>query len=125
METRVRTILVADDNVDVRESLAFLLESLGLRPLCAKDGTDAVDLAQQHLPDLAILDLGMPRMDGWEACRRIRAMPGGREIPIVALTGWHSQAHRDRSRDVGFDAHWTKPLDPRALMAFLDQAAQA
>lgn len=109
-------ILVADDNVDNAETLAMLLGMHGGDVRVAHDGAEAVALAREFRPEVVILDIGMPRMDGHEACRRIRELPGGERIVMVAQTGWAQPDDRRRSREAGFDLHVTKPVDPDELM---------
>lgn len=117
-----RRILVVDDNVDAGDSLAALLELHGQEVIVARDGVEAVRDAADFKPDLVLLDLGMPRMDGCEAARRIRALPGGRGICIVALTGWGQAVDRQRTREAGFDRHLVKPVDEATLLEVLENA---
>ena len=114
-----RRILVVDDNRDAASSLTMLLELLGNKVRCAYDGEDAVHAAAEFRPDASLLDIGLPRMNGYEACRRIRAQRPGKDIPIIAITGWGQDEDRRRSREAGFDRHLTKPVDPEALMTLL------
>ena len=114
-----RLVLVADDNVDAGDSLGSLLETLGRRVLVVRDGAAAVQAASGELPELAILDLGMPTMDGWEACRRIRALPGGLQVRLIALSGWGTPEARAKSDAAGFDAHWTKPVEAASLLGLV------
>jgi signal transduction histidine kinase len=106
-----RRILVADDNSDALESLATLLELGGHEVFSASNGALALESAERHLPDVALLDIGMPKLDGYEVARRIRAQPWGRQITLVALTGWGQDSDRQRSGEAGFDSHLVKPLD--------------
>jgi signal transduction histidine kinase len=110
-----RRILVADDNEDARESLATLLSLNGHEVFRAEDGSDAWLTAERHRPDVALLDIGMPRANGYEVARRIRSEPWGRNMVLVALTGWGQDSDRRRSHEAGFDSHLTKPVDPRVL----------
>jgi signal transduction histidine kinase len=110
-----RRILVADDHADCLESLATLLRLSGNEVRTASDGEEALAVAEGFAPEIVLLDIRMPKMDGYETARRLRAQPGTREAILVALTGWGQQEHRDRSRLAGFDAHFTKPLDHDAL----------
>jgi CheY-like chemotaxis protein len=102
-------VLVADDNVDAAESLAELLVELGAEVRVAHDGEQAVAAAEAFRPAVAFLDVGMPKLDGHEVGRRIRAQPWGREVVLVALTGWGQPDDRRRSREAGFDEHLVKP----------------
>ena len=123
-EARPLRILVADDNRDVVESLSLLLELTGYRVYRAYDGLRAVEAAERCRPDLVLLDIGMPNLDGYEACRRIRQQPWGRNLPIVALTGWGQEEHLARSKAVGFTNHLVKPVDHGDLLRLLaDQQA--
>jgi CheY-like chemotaxis protein/nitrogen-specific signal transduction histidine kinase len=105
-----RRILVVDDNEDAVTSLALLLEAHGNRVATAYDGLAAVDEAERFRPDVVLLDLGMPGLDGYGACRRIRALPGGGEILIIALSGWDQDNARGKTEQAGFDAHLVKPV---------------
>ncbi len=108
-------ILVADDNADAAESLAMLLRTLGNEVSVACDGVDAVQAVGEFRPDVVLLDIGMPRLDGYEAARKIRQTPLGTHVRLVALTGWAQEADRRRAREAGFDAHLVKPADLDAL----------
>ena len=79
------------------------------------DGQEAVEAAAWFRPDLALLDIGMPRLNGYEACRRIREQPWGKALVLVALTGWGQEEDKRRAGEAGFDRHLTKPVDPAAL----------
>src|SRR3569833_1521216 len=106
-----RRILVADDNNDALESLATLLQLSGHEVYTAPNGAVALEFAEQHRPEVALLDIGMPKLDGYEVARRIRAQPWGARITLVALTGWGQDSDRRRSQEAGFDTHLVKPLD--------------
>ena len=114
-----RRILVADDNQDALESLGTLLEISGHEVHTASDGMLAIEIAARVRPEVALLDIGMPRMDGYEVARRIRAESWGKHIVLVALTGWGQDEDRRRTREAGFDSHLVKPLDLDALTDFL------
>jgi signal transduction histidine kinase len=116
-----RRILVADDNSDALESLATLLELNGHEVFSAANGALALESAERHLPEVALLDIGMPKLDGYEVARRIRAQPWGRRITLVALTGWGQDSDRRRSGEAGFDSHLVKPLDLDKLTALLER----
>ena len=119
LASRRKRILVADDNVDGAALLAELFELLGHEVWTASDGHEAVAQASAVSPDIVVLDLGMPRMDGYEAARQIRQMPGGPSALLVALTGWGQDKDRTRTREAGFDRHLVKPVDQAALIALL------
>jgi CheY-like chemotaxis protein/two-component sensor histidine kinase len=110
-----RRILVADDNADARESLATLLCLSGHEVYRAEDGSDALATAERCRPDVALLDIGMPRANGYEVARHLRGQPWGRGMVLIALTGWGQESDRRRSHEAGFDNHLTKPVDPHAL----------
>jgi signal transduction histidine kinase len=116
-----RRILVADDNSDALESLATLLELGGHEVFSAANGALALESAERHLPEVALLDIGMPKLDGYEVARRIRAQPWGRGITLVALTGWGQDSDRRRSGEAGFDSHLVKPLDLDKLTELLNR----
>jgi len=104
-------VLVVDDNKDAAESLAMLLQLLGHSVRTTSDGPKALQEAQSHRPDLILLDIGMPGMDGYEVARRLRQLEESRDAMIVALTGWGQLEDRRRSREAGFDHHMVKPPD--------------
>lgn len=120
-----RRILVADDNLDAAESLAMLLTMMGHEVRAAHDGAQAVEQAEQFRPDLILMDVGMPRLDGLQAATQIRSMDWGASPVIVALTGWGQDADRKRSKEAGCDVHLVKPLDFERLTTLLTQLAQA
>jgi PAS domain S-box-containing protein len=114
-----RRVLVVDDNRDSADSLARLLTMHGHEVAAAYDGEEAVRRMLDFAPDLVILDIGMPKMNGYEACRRMRAQEHGHRAAILALTGWGQEEDRRRSREAGFDGHLVKPLEYEALRALL------
>lgn len=116
-----RRVLVVDDNQDAAESLAMFLKLTGHDPHIAHDGLEAVEKAEQLSPDIVLLDIGLPKINGFEAARRIREQPRGKKLVLVALTGWGQDADRQRSREAGFDAHVVKPVDPDALTRLLSE----
>lgn len=116
-----RRILVVDDNRDAAQSLSMMLKFLGHDVRTAHDGEAAVATAVEYRPALVLMDLGMPKVDGYEACRRIRAESWGGEPFMVALTGWGSVDDLRRTRDVGFDEHLVKPVDTDALMRIFSE----
>ena len=119
MTRAARRILVVDDNRDAAESLAILLKLSGNETHTAHDGLEAVETAAQVRPDLILLDIGLPKMNGYEAARRIREQPWGKSMVLVALTGWGQDEDRQKSRDSGFDGHLVKPVNPVALTELL------
>lgn len=114
-----RKILVADDNVDAATSLAMLLELHGNVVRAVHDGEAAVAAAAEFGPDVVFLDIGMPRLNGYDACRQIRANSDGQEVVVVALTGWGQEEDRRRSREAGFDHHLVKPVELGELEKFM------
>jgi len=106
-----RRVLVVDDHRDSADSLAMLLKAMGHEVDRAYDGEQAVELASKVQPELILLDIGMPRMDGYETCRRIKAEPWGEHTVVVALTGWGQDEDRQKSAAAGFDHHLVKPVD--------------
>jgi signal transduction histidine kinase len=116
-----RRILVADDNADALESLAVLLKMSGHQVFSAPNGAAALEAAAEHLPEVVLLDIGMPLLDGYEVARRIRTQPWGSSMMLVALTGWGQDADRRRSQEAGFDSHLVKPLDLARLTQVLEQ----
>jgi signal transduction histidine kinase len=114
-----RRILIADDNRDALESLAQLLQLAGHEVYRAGDGLEAIGAAEEFRPELMLLDIGMPGLDGYEVARRVRAQEWGRSTVLVAVTGWGQDADRRRSREAGFDSHWVKPLDAHKLASLL------
>ena len=119
-----RRVLVVDDNADAAESLAALLAIGGHETRLAHDGVQAVEEAKTFHPDVVFLDIGMPELDGHETARRIREQPWGKDMVLVALTGWGQVEDRRRSKEAGFNHHLVKPADPAVvskLIASLDQ----
>ena len=112
-------ILVVDDNRDSAASLALLLNATGHEACTAYDGLEAIATAQQFRPDVVLLDIGLPKLNGYEACRRIREQPWGTDMVLIALTGWGQEDDRQQSREAGFNAHLVKPVDLAALQAML------
>ncbi len=116
-----RRILLADDNNDALESLATLLQLGGHDVVTASNGALALECAERHRPEVMLLDIGMPLVDGYEVARRIRVQPWGQQITLVALTGWGQDSDRRRSREAGFDSHLVKPLDIDKLTELLER----
>jgi CheY-like chemotaxis protein len=109
-----RRVLVIDDNVDAADTLAALVVTLGGDARAAYSGQDGLKVADEFRPDVVLLDIGMPVMDGYETCRRLRAASSG-PLYVVAVTGFAQQHDRERALADGFDGHLTKPADPRVL----------
>ena len=111
-----RRVLVVDDDRDAAESLEMLLEFEGHEIYRAHDGADAVKTAERVRPDIILMDIGLPIVYGYEACRRIRAHAWGAAIVMVAITGWGQEDDREQSRTAGFDLHLVKPFDHAELL---------
>ena len=114
-----RRVLVADDNRDAADSLAFMLRAAGHEVRIAYDGQQALDLSQSFRPSLALIDIGMPRMNGYDCARRLREQAHGRDMTLIALTGWGQDRDRRRTTEAGFDCHLTKPVDIDTVTAAL------
>ena len=113
-------VLIVDDNRDAAESLGMLLEMEKCTVSVAYDGLQALEVLDAFKPDIALLDIGMPGMDGYELARRIRATRWGRNLVLIALTGWGQADDKKRATDAGFDEHLTKPVDPDLLSRVLN-----
>lgn len=120
-----RRVLVVDDNRDQTDSLAALLALCGHEVRTAYDGPGALTVLQDFVPDVALVDIGLPGMNGYEVARHIRGRPGLEHVVLVAQTGWGQEEHRRRSREAGFDEHLTKPVDFEALQALLARLDEA
>jgi signal transduction histidine kinase len=114
-----RRVLIVDDNQDSADSLAMLLRRRGNHVETAYDGVAALAAVESFGPEVVLLDIGLPQLDGYHAARRIRERFGDRKITLIALTGWGQEKDRDRSWDAGFDAHLTKPVEPAMLEELL------
>jgi DNA-binding response OmpR family regulator len=97
----------------------MLLRINGHETMVAYDGLEAIAAAERFRPDVALLDIGLPKLNGYDTCRRIREQPWGRDMTLVAVTGWGDERDRSKSRDAGFDCHLVKPIDFAALDAVL------
>jgi CheY-like chemotaxis protein len=116
-------VLVVDDNTDAADSLAMLLRLEGQEVRVAYDGLSALEQAEADPPAIAFLDLGMPKMDGYELARRFRAHPVLRSVVLIALTGWGQPEDRQRTKETGFDCHLVKPVEPEAVHRLLGEWA--
>ena len=115
-------MLVIEDNDDGREMMAMMLEAQQYRVVTAIDGLEGLRLAAEQLPDIALVDIGLPGIDGYEVARRLRANPDTRAVRLVALTGYGQESDRRRALEAGFDAHLVKPVDLNLLMEVLEEA---
>jgi CheY-like chemotaxis protein len=118
-------VLVMDDNIDAAEGLRMLLEMNGHAVETVYDGPTALEQIEAFTPDVALLDLGLPGMDGIEVAQRARALPGGKGILFVAVTGWGHDEDRHRTRRAGFDVHLTKPIEWHELDLILRTRASS
>jgi DNA-binding response OmpR family regulator len=116
---RKHRVLVADDNEDAGESLAMLLRLDGHEVHVASNGNDAMTMFDRLNPDVAILDIGMPGLSGYDVASRIRDRETGRHAMLIAVTGWGQETDKTRASEAGFDHHFTKPVEPEALSALL------
>jgi CheY-like chemotaxis protein len=116
-------VMVVDDNHDAATSMSMLIELLGHEVRTAFDGEEAVVVGSAFQPEVVMLDLGMPRMDGYEACRRMRLQPWGAKMTVVAVTGWGQAEVRHAAALAGFDRHLVKPVAPALIASTLDELA--
>jgi len=117
-------ILVVDDNHDSALSLAMMLSIMGHETRTANDGESAVTTAESFLPDVVLLDIGLPKLNGYEVAQRIRGQAWGKAMFLIAVTGWGQEEDRQRSAEVGLDVHMVKPVEPAALERLLATLAQ-
>jgi CheY-like chemotaxis protein len=118
-EIAPRRILIVDDNEDSAMSLAMLLKISDHETRAAYDGHQALRIAEEFRPHVVLLDIGLPKLNGYDVCRRIRQEPWGKDILMVALTGWGQIDDRRKSKEAGFDAHLVKPVSHESLMEIL------
>jgi signal transduction histidine kinase/CheY-like chemotaxis protein len=117
--TEQKRILVVDDNHDAARTLANLLRAYGYVSQAAHDGLQAVEAAERFNPHVILLDIGLPNLNGYEACQQIRLQPWGRDMVVIAVTGWGQEDDKRRAEECGFDAHIVKPVEPARLMELL------
>jgi DNA-binding response OmpR family regulator len=115
-------ILVVDDNVDAADMLGLVLNQAGYEVCIAFDGKGALEVAREKAPEMAILDIGLPEMSGYELAPLLRASIG--QVPLIALSGYGQESDRERSRQAGFDAHLVKPVSPSELEATIQRLAR-
>ena len=116
-----RSALVVDDVADVTEMLAVVLSHAGYNVVTAASAPAALKAARERQFDVIISDIGMPDMNGYQLAREVRQLPGYEAVPMVAVTGYSMFDDRERSTKAGFNAHMTKPIDPRALLDLIEQ----
>jgi signal transduction histidine kinase len=121
---RRRSVLIVEDSDDAREALRLLLESLGHRVFEASDGQQGLTLALQHRPEVVLIDLGLPGLDGYEMAQALRSTPEGRTAALIAVTGYGQQDDRRRSKEAGFDAHLVKPVSLSLLSSLISAGAR-
>jgi CheY-like chemotaxis protein len=117
-------VVIIDDNQDAATAMSMLIEQLGGQTRTAHDARSGIKAVEEFEPDVVFLDIGMPGIDGYEACRRMRQFQAAKQFVIVALTGWGQSHDRQRAFDAGFDAHLTKPVDSVSLMRVLASRAR-
>jgi CheY-like chemotaxis protein len=120
-----RSVLVVDDNVDAADGLGMVLQLRGHDVRVAYDGQSALREVETRRPDVMLLDIGLPGMNGYELARRVRGTPGGDGILLVAVTGWGQEEARAQTREAGFDDHLTKPVDTNQVMRLIDGGSVA
>jgi len=119
---RGRRVLLADDNVDFATSLAAVLARGGHEVRVAHDGAQALREVETFRPEFAFLDIGMPKVHGYELARRLRENPATRQCVLVAVTGWGQEDDRKRASEAGFDRHLVKPVDPEVIESMLEES---
>ena len=118
--SRLRRVLLADDNIDFVDSLKELLAAQGHDVRVAHDGAEALRIVEGFVPDVAFVDIGMPKVHGYEVARRLRSEPTTAACILVAVTGWGQENDRRRAREAGFDRHLVKPVDPHEIESILE-----
>lgn len=116
-----KTLLLADDSVTIQKVVGITFANEDVELVTVDNGDDALIRARQMKPDLVLADIGMPGLDGYETCRRLRAEPWGAELFLIAVTGWGQEEDRRRSEEAGFDHHLVKPVDPEALAVLVSE----
>jgi len=119
VDSSTRRILIVDDNLDALEATGVVLRMSGHELKLAQDGPRALDIAERFLPEVVLLDIGMPGMDGYEVARKVREAPWGKDMLLIAMTGFGHEKDKEKARKAGFDAHLTKPVDPDELSRIL------
>jgi CheY-like chemotaxis protein len=114
-------VLVVDDLSDAAASLALVCELYGAEARVACDGFEALKIGADFKPHVALMDISMPLMDGYETARRLRAEPWGKDVVLIALTGWGRQGDIDKAREAGFDGHLLKPVEADAMISLIQR----
>jgi CheY-like chemotaxis protein len=117
-----RRVLLVDDNRDVVRAFARLVRALGYDVEVTFSGDEALAAAERFRPDIVLMDLGLPGLDGYQTAAALRSTPWGRAAKLIAVSGWARDADRRRAREAGFDRHYTKPIEPDVLEALLSEA---
>jgi CheY-like chemotaxis protein len=117
--TSLLRVLIVDDCVDTTRTLSVLLQMWGHEAYTANDGLEALDAVRRYDPDVVLLDIGLPRLNGWELARRLRQQAGASELVLVALTGYGQEADRRRADEVGINHFFIKPVEPEVLRQIL------
>lgn len=115
-EPRRKTVLLVEDNEDNLVVYRTILDHVGYRVLEARDGEQGIELARREHPDVILMDISIPKIDGWEATRRLKADPGTRAIPVVALTAHALEEDRQKALQAGCDSYLAKPVEPRRVV---------
>jgi CheY-like chemotaxis protein len=118
-------ILIVDDYIDSAKTLAMTLKIMGHTSRMAHDGLEALKVAEEFLPDVILLDIGLPKLDGYQVCRHIRQRSWGERMVLVAVTGWGQDEDKMKSKDPGFNFHMVKPIDSPNLGKLLDELLSA
>ena len=121
MPTSHLRVLVVDDNQDAAFSMSILLEHLGHTVRIAHDGESAVEMAASYQPEVVLLDIGLPKMTGYDVARAIRQTPWGQNVVLIAVTGWGQDEDKQKAKLAGFNRHMVKPVDPELLMQLLHE----
>ncbi len=117
-------VLVVDDNVDGAVTLSVILKHMGNSVRITHDGRSALAVGAEFVPDLILMDIGMPGMDGYETCERMRQEPWSANVKIVALTGWGQEEDKRKAKRAGFDLHLVKPVERKTLVEVIDQVCE-
>lgn len=123
MQAVAARILVADDNRDFADSLAMMLRIMGCEAHAAYNGEDALRLARERSAQVVVLDIGMPKLTGYDVARAIRAQPWGRDVVLVAISGWGEEGDKETALHAGFNHHVTKPVNPAFFEGLLTRLA--
>ena len=118
-------VLIVDDNLDAAQSVAAFVEMAGHHVRIAADGMQALEAAAEFGPDAVVLDIGLPRLDGYEVARRLRKLESLHDVVLIAVTGYGQASDRERTMIAGFDAHFVKPVEPSVLLSSIAERLSA